>query len=70
MSDSTKFWMVWNDGGYAPTHKHMTEGAARSEAERLARKARGKRFVVLEAIGACCVTEVHWTALVDKEMPF
>lgn len=70
MSNATKFWLVWNDGGHAPTHKHLSERDAKREAERLARKVRGQRFVVLEAVEACCVTEVHWTALVDEEMPF
>lgn len=65
-----KFWMVWNQNGRAPTHMHPSKQSAHQEAERLARVARGERFVVLEALEACCVTEVHWLALTDDEMPF
>lgn len=70
MHNDSKFWMVWDDGGHSPTHKHASRELAQQEAERLAKKVRGRRFVVLEAVAACCVTEVHWTALIDEEMPF
>lgn len=67
---SNRFWLVWNENGRSPTHKHGTRQSAKAEAERLARQVRGERFVVLQAMEVCCVTEVHWMALTDDEVPF
>lgn len=51
-----KFWMVL--GGGVPTFRHPTEGAARAEAERLARSSPGQEFVVLESLASVRKTEV------------
>lgn len=47
-----KFWMVYGIDTGAPTVMHETIYAAQQEAKRLARKADGTVFVVLEAVGA------------------
>lgn len=46
----TRFWMVWNMSGEGiPWFQHFTEESAEVEAERLARKCPGQKFIVLEA---------------------
>lgn len=60
------FWLVWNEEGSAPRHKHETEEGARKEAERLARKQPGSRFHVLALVGSCVKDDVRWT---DAEHP-
>ncbi len=45
-----KFWMVWNDNGGMPRHKHDSLKSAGLEAERLAMANMGQRFFVLEAL--------------------
>ena len=68
-----RFWMVFNDsiGGQAPTYKHPTLGAARIEAERLAKLNPGVRFWVLEAQGYMRIEPVpsNWTPA-DDGLPF
>ena len=49
MREDDSFYVVWKDGGGAPTHRHESEASARREADRLAR-AHGGRFYVLCAI--------------------
>ena len=49
------FWLVWNPNKNAPTHKHLSEANAIAEAERLARKYKGEKFIVL---GTRCVRVV------------
>lgn len=44
------FWVVWRDGGDSPSFKHRDFVSARAEAQRLARKHKGHRFVVLAAV--------------------
>ena len=60
----TKFWMVLGAG--TPTVKHLSEAAARSEAERLARYNSGQAFFVLEAIAVAEKTDVFWSELVKS----
>lgn len=50
MSEVYKFWLVVNATTIAPTVVHGTEKSAREEAEYLARKHPGHRFVVLESM--------------------
>jgi hypothetical protein len=64
------FWMVWNDMGGAPTHKHVTPESARAEAERLARLHPGRRFHVLAALGHCSFNAVNWTEVEKDFIPF
>ncbi len=54
------FWMIWNPGNMGPTMKHMTFGAAKDEAERLARKHSGQPFFVLKAVARCIKQDVMW----------
>ncbi len=44
-----RYWMVL--GGGRPSVKHQSLEAARAEAARLSRLDRGKKFVVLQAVG-------------------
>jgi hypothetical protein len=53
------FWMVYGEGRAAPAFKHFSEQDARREAERLARTAGGK-FYVLASVAACERTDVTW----------
>lgn len=46
----TKFWLVWNPRGNAPTFQHQTKQAAIDEAERLARQCYGQEFLVMESV--------------------
>ena len=69
---TAKFWIVVSDGRGPATwpYRHMTEEAAFTEAQRLARTLPG-RFFVMEAIGASeknDVKTVRYTA--DDEIPF
>lgn len=56
-----KFWFVWNPDGYAPTYRHPSLLAACTEAERLALKAPGQTFVVLESVAEVQRSDVSWT---------
>ncbi len=44
-----RYWMVLGEG--RPSVKHQSLEAARAEAARLSRLYRGKKFVVLQAVG-------------------
>jgi hypothetical protein len=67
-----QFWMVWRRWGGAPTHQHDTEEGAAAEAERLARLHPGETFVVLEAVRALKVSDIHTIDLrgTTDEIPF
>jgi hypothetical protein len=41
------YWLVWREGGEAPTYRHPDEDSATTEAERLSKLNPGKPFVVL-----------------------
>lgn len=45
------FWMVWHEGGGAPTFRHTSYESADREASRLARLNRGSVFYVLRCVG-------------------
>lgn len=68
--DDTPFWFVWTPAGSAPTHKHGTLLAAKAEAERLARLNPGLKFHVLEAVGMCSHSSVHWVSVEKDQIPF
>ena len=58
-----QFWMVLNDNFYSndmPKKRHETLGNAEQEAERLAEKQPGDRFIVLAAISHCTVSSIVW----------
>ena len=61
-----RFWMVYLDGGSAPTFQHLSRRAARDEAEILCKKT-GKRAYVLEATETCALKAVEWTRLKEEE---
>lgn len=44
-----KFWVIWNERGRAPVHKHYDRQAAESEAARLAQNNPGHEFHILES---------------------
>lgn len=48
--EAVDFWLVWSKHGHLPRVTHHTEAAAVREAERLARKHLGRKFIVLRAI--------------------
>lgn len=63
-----RFWLVWNEGGHAPTVKHDSYSSARFEAERLA-LCHGGTFHVLVVEASCVKHEVDWREYDDPE-PF
>lgn len=68
-----QFWMVWNLNGNQPRYTHTSESLAENEAKRLARANPGERFVVLEAVSAHQVTDMHSISLRDcgdSDIPF
>lgn len=68
MNSEETFWMVWGEGGNAPTYKHLSETSAQNEAARIARLKPGCRFVVLQAIEAVQVCDIQRTKL--SNVPF
>lgn len=73
----TKFWMVWNPQGHAPTYQHPSMTSAANEAERLARANPGQTFHVLELIGTVRQVATHWqfpdpnsSLALEREIPF
>jgi hypothetical protein len=48
---SDVFWLVWKEGGGAPTTKHHSEQLAIEESKRLAARNPGTRFFVLKSRG-------------------
>lgn len=64
------FWMVWCEGGDAPTRPHATMESAEQEAARLARANRGKTFVVLRSVSEFVVDDLRRTEHeADVEIP-
>lgn len=65
------FWMVWCEGGDAPTRKHASLASADQESERLARANRGQTFVVLRSVSECVVDDVRRIEHEDEDdVPF
>lgn len=62
-----RFWMVYVNGRQGSTQKHLSDTAAREEAERLARlpENRGRDVYLLRAVWACNIPEtpVIWSVL-------
>lgn len=70
MPTTAKFWTVWElDGSKTPTRRHETFDSAITEAERLARKVRGRTFVVLEALATRTVDDMKRVELEAEPMP-
>jgi len=63
----SKFWMVWNPNGRAPTHKHTSRRSAVAESERLARLVPGDEFHVLESVGTARKRDVDWEPHTDND---
>lgn len=55
--EDCRFWMVWTKTGRAPTRTHALQGSAEDEADRLARKFPGKKFIVLFGFRKCSVAK-------------
>lgn len=61
MGPVAKFWMLYAEGGHAPTFRHGSKESAKEEAERLAKLKPGTRVHVLEAVASCVKEEVQWS---------
>lgn len=63
MSEGYKFWMVWREGGNAPTKRHFTQMGACAEAKRLCALHPGQRFFVMQADGSFVIpcNDATWT---------
>ena len=72
MTDTTKFFFVWNPSGHAPSFRHPDMQSARTEADRMARLNPNQQFWVLEAKGFCRIANPDsWTkATAPDGMPF
>lgn len=64
------FWLVWNERGGVPLHKHPTAESANKEAKRLAALNKGDSFIVLQSLGEFEVEPVKHTPHVIEEHPF
>lgn len=68
------FYMLYLDGGGAPTVCHGTKEAAKAEAERLARAHSGRRVYVMQAVASVIKSDVAWESAPglasDDEIPF
>ena len=53
-----KFWMVLGSG--EPTMRHPSKKSAQNEAERLAKLAPGREFVVLESLATVVKSDLQW----------
>jgi len=51
-SPASPFWLVWNEDGRVPMHKHATRADAEAEAARLAANAPGRSFHVLAVMAS------------------
>lgn len=69
ITNQQAFWLVWQPETGKPNVKHDTFAEAQTEAERLARNNRGKRFYVLQAIAHAVVDEVK-VEMYGDEIPF
>lgn len=49
------FYMVWTKTGWPPRKQHHTRQEAEKEADRLARRHPGKKFIVLQAVAKVAV---------------
>lgn len=69
--NSTPIWLVWNQNGSSPSYQHHSIDSATSEAERLARRNPGERFIVLESVAAYQINNlVRINMRPDVEAPF
>jgi hypothetical protein len=70
------FFLVWCEGGGAPTARHLTFATAKAEATRLARANPGKRFTVMVAVQGIEKNDVQsidylgFDRTLDDEIPF
>lgn len=61
------FFVVWCEGGGAPTVRHLDYDKASREAKRLARANPGHRFTVLVAVRGFEVNDLRETAYLGEE---
>lgn len=59
MNRKKMFWLVWNPQGHEPQARHDSEQSAEREAERLAKKHPGQRFIVLRPVREVVVDNVQ-----------
>jgi hypothetical protein len=74
--DEVSFYMLYLEGGGAPTFKHEGQGAkvaAKAEAERLARAHPGRRVHMLRSVGSVIKSDVRWSGADEEpsdDIPF
>lgn len=56
MTTHYKFWMVFAEGGHAPSKQHFVKAEAETEAQRIAKK-NGRSVYVLESVHGYMVPE-------------
>ena len=61
-------YIVWREGGNAPTQKHETLQQAKTEAQRLAQKTPQFRYYVLESICSCGYDTFSWRNELGKTL--
>jgi hypothetical protein len=74
MEPKEPFWMVYGLWQGAPTFKHETPEAAKTEAERLARMCPGTTFYVLQTVARARKHDVEFHPIVYRglvdDLPF
>lgn len=68
--EETPFWLVWREGGPAPTRKHKREDLAEVEAIRLARENPGHTFYVLPVASAITSSDLKIDRFITDGIPF
>ena len=69
---TSEIFFVWCEGGTMPTHKHGNFFDAKAECERLAKKNKGKKFILLGALGAAFIPDEPslFTEYAIDDLPF
>ena len=76
MTQQDPFFLVWCEGGGAPTVQHLYYSQAKAEAERLARANPGRRFTVMVAVRGVEVRDLQeveylgFDRALDDHIPF
>lgn len=65
------YWLVWREGGGAPTYRHPDQYSAETEAKRLAHVCPGETFLVLCPVASVVVSSMTFTRFaLDDGIPF